>query len=148
MNMIVYNIGTSNRTIETFAEILATHRIKAIIDVRRFPTSKRFEHFKKENLARYLQGHGIAYHYLGDLLGGFRKGGYEAYRETEDYLSGIERLEEIASAVPSAFMCAEKFPWACHRNYIASTLKQRGWQVIHILDEKETLSHAIQKELF
>ena len=45
-------------------------------------------------------------------------------------------------------MCAEKFPWACHRNYIASTLKQRGWQVIHILDEKETLSHAIQKELF
>lgn len=148
MNMTVYTIGTSNRTIETFAEILATYRIKAIIDVRRFPTSKRFEHFKKENLARYLQAHDIAYHYLGNLLGGFRKGGYEAYKETEDFSSGISLLEEIAFAVPSAFMCAEKFPWACHRNYIASTLKQRGWQVIHILDEKETRSHTIQKELF
>jgi uncharacterized protein (DUF488 family) len=147
-HMIVYTIGTSNRTIEEFMEILALHQINAIIDVRRFPTSQRFEHFKKEKLAQHLHHHKISYHYLGNLLGGFRKGGYEAYMETGDFLKGIEQLKEIAKKVPSAFMCAEKFPWKCHRNFIASSLKERGWEVIHILDMKETLIHATQKRLF
>lgn len=146
--IIVYTIGTSNRTIEEFIEILALHQINAVIDVRRFPTSQRFEHFKKDNLTQHLHNQKISYHYLGNLLGGFRKGGYEAYMETRDFLKGIEQLEEIAKEAPSAFMCAEKFPWKCHRNFIASSLKDRGWEVIHILDTKETCGHAMQKKLF
>lgn len=146
--MIVYTIGTSNRTIEEFIEILALYQINAVIDVRRFPTSQRFEHFKKENLAQHLHDHKISYHYLGNLLGGFRKGGYEAYMQTIDFLKGLEQLEKIAKEVPSAFMCAEKFPWKCHRNFIASSLKERGWKVIHILDIKETWCPATQKKLF
>ncbi len=81
-------------------------------------------------------------------MGGFRKGGYEAYMQTVDFLKGLEQLEEIAKEVPSAFMCAEKFPWKCHRNFIDSSLKDRGWEVIHILDMKETRSHTTQKTLF
>jgi uncharacterized protein (DUF488 family) len=146
--MIVYTIGTSNRTIEEFIKILDLYQINAVIDVRRFPTSQRFEHFKKENLAQHLYDHEISYHYLGNLLGGFRKGGYEAYMETGDFLKGLKQLEEIALEVPSAFMCAEKFPWKCHRNFIASSLKERGWEVIHILDTKETWCHTTQKKLF
>jgi uncharacterized protein (DUF488 family) len=129
-------------------EILDLHQIIAIIDVRRFPTSQRFDHFKKENLIQHLHHHKISYHYLGNLLGGFRKGGYEAYMETVDFLKGLKQLEAIAKEGPSAFMCAEKFPWKCHRNFIASRLKERGWEVIHILDKDETWPHATQKKLF
>jgi uncharacterized protein (DUF488 family) len=38
----------------------------------------------------------------------------------------------------TAFMCAEKLPWRCHRRFIAGELGKRHWRVIHLLD-RETL---------
>jgi uncharacterized protein (DUF488 family) len=56
----LYSLGTSNRTREEFLNILKKFNIQQVIDVRRFPTS-RFEHFKKENLALFLEKEGIKY---------------------------------------------------------------------------------------
>ncbi len=103
-------------------------------DVRSFPQS-RFEHFKKENLVRILEEEGFSYVYLGSELGGFRKGGYQAYTKSGAYLEGILRLERNAREGITAFICAERFPWKCHRRFIALSLEERGWQVVHILEE-------------
>ena len=78
----------------------------------------------------------IDYVYLGKELGGFRKGGYRAYTQTDAYHAGICRLEEIAKKASTAFMCAERFPWKCHRRIIASTLEQKGWNVLHIIEKE------------
>ena len=77
----------------------------------------------------------IDYFYLGKELGGFRKAGYRAYTQTDAYHAGIRRLEEIAQKGSTAFMCAERFAWKCHRRFIASTLEQRGWNVLHIIEK-------------
>ncbi len=71
-------------------------------------------------------------------MGGFRKKGYEDHTQTEDFSAGIEKLERIAAKSVTAFMCAERFPWRCHRRFIAQDLERKGWKVIHILDEERT----------
>lgn len=130
----VFTIGTSERSFEEFLSLLRLHKIQAVADVRRFPTS-RLEHFKKEAFQSLLEAEGIEYFYLGKELGGFRQGGYQTYMETEEFWEGIERLEEIASMMRAAIVCAERFPWRCHRRFIAATLEFHGFEVVHIISE-------------
>lgn len=131
----IFSLGTSNRTWEDFILALQTHSVEMVIDVRSFPTSK-FPHFKKEYLLQHLAEQGYGYYLLGKELGGYRAGGYEAYTQTLEYLAGMELLERMASRCRSAILCAERLPWRCHRRFIGRSLRERGWKVIHILDEK------------
>jgi uncharacterized protein (DUF488 family) len=134
---VIYTIGTSTRSIEEFISLCKRFKIQAVVDVRRFPTSK-FDHFKKDNLATALKQGGIRYFYLGDVLGGFRDKGYSENTRSSEFARGVETLKEIAREHTTAFMCAEKFPWRCHRKFISIKLAQDGWRVIHILDEEKT----------
>lgn len=131
----IYSLGTSNRTWEEFVALLRTYAVEMAVDVRSFPTSK-FPHFKKESLLQSLAEQGVGYYYLGKELGGYRRGGYEAYTQTLEYLMGMELLERMASRCRSAFLCAERLPWRCHRRFIGRSLQERGWEVVHIIDEK------------
>jgi len=38
-------------------------------------------------------------------------------------------------------MCAEAVWWRCHRSIIADVLKQRGIEVVHILDLHHSVVH-------
>ena len=116
-------------------QLLFHFTIKTLVDVRSAPTS-RFPYFKKQNLKHSLIKAGIDYFYLGKELGGFRKGGYDYYTTTTPYKEGLKTLESIGTNNTTAFMCAEKLPWKCHRRFIARSLQENGWQVIHIIDEK------------
>ena len=131
---IIYTLGTSTRTKEEFLELLKYYRIETVVDVRSFPQS-RFEHFKKENLVRILREGGVKYVYLGKELGGFRKGGYLSYTKSIPYQEGISHLEHIGRESITAFICAERFPWKCHRRFIASSLEEKGWLVEHIIEK-------------
>jgi uncharacterized protein (DUF488 family) len=134
---VIYSIGTSNRTLENFLSLCRAFKVQAVADVRRFPVS-RFKHFKKQNLASHLRKTGTEYFYLGKVLGGFREKGYEEHSGSSEFIRGIEELEKIASQFITAFICAERFPWKCHRQFIASKLRENGWRVIHILDRGKT----------
>lgn len=140
MNKDIYTLGTSNRSIEQFMDLLKKFGIGIVLDVRSFPTS-RLEHFKKENLSNYLMEAGIGYIHLKEL-GGYRKGGYMSHLKTSEFKEGLEKLEEIAETKKVAIVCAEKLPWKCHRRYITSELSKRGWEIKHILDNNQ-----LQKEL-
>ncbi len=129
----IFTLGSSTRSPQEFLDLLAHYQIEAIVDVRRFPTS-RFEHFIKENLASLLDENGIAYLYLGEELGGYRSGGYEAYMKSEEFEAGLARLQGVAQDKSVAIMCSERLPWRCHRRHIGRALQRRGWQVHHIID--------------
>ncbi len=130
----IYTLGTGRRTEDDFIEILFSYDIKTVIDVRRYPVS-RIPIFKKKYLENLLLSEGISYYFLGAELGGFRKGGYEIYAETEEFKAGIDRLEEIINDKKAVIICAEKLPWKCHRKWIARELFRRGWKVEHIIDK-------------
>lgn len=138
--MRVYTLGTANRTKEEFLKILNKYRIKAIFDVRRFPTS-HFEHFKRENLIKLCEENKITYTYLGNELGGFRSGGYLKWTETQIFKKGMEIIYKTASFLPVVIICREKYPFYCHRKYIADDLIKRNVEVIHIIDEEKIIFH-------
>ncbi|KPL05322.1 MAG: hypothetical protein AMJ73_01285 [candidate division Zixibacteria bacterium SM1_73] len=137
MSKSIYTIGSSVRQIEEFIYILRKFKIQALVDVRRFPQS-RFNHFSQKSLSLELENRGIRCFYLGNALGGFRKKGYEDHTQTKEFGTGIEKLKEIATQFVTVVMCAERFPWRCHRRFIAQDLEKDGWRVIHILDKERT----------
>ncbi len=130
----VYTLGTDRRSEEDFIEILNSHGIECVIDIRRFPTSK-LSHFKKESLEASLRADGIKYFFMGEGLGGYRKGGYASYVLTPEFSNEIDKLIKIIETCLSAIICAEKFPWKCHRRWIARALRKKGWRVIHIIEK-------------
>jgi len=135
MRRVTYTIGTSTRTADEFLSLLKLHNIELLIDIRRFPTS-RFEHFKKENLKTLLESNGIEYVYLGEKLGGYRRLKYIEYTKTEEFKTALMELENNLTRKNSVIMCAERFPWRCHRRFVSIELQKRGWDVLHIIDEK------------
>lgn len=129
----IHTIGTSTRKWEEFRELVKFYEIMALADVRRFPQS-RFEHFRMEKLASLCQREGLSYLYLGQELGGYRRGGYKAYTESEEFWIGLERLIVYAARQSTAILCAERFPWRCHRRFISQKLEEEGWEVVHIIE--------------
>jgi uncharacterized protein (DUF488 family) len=139
MGKLVYTVGTSTRSLDEFVALLRRYGVEVMIDVRRFPSS-RFPHFRREELAGSLPQQGIDYYHLGEKLGGYRKGGYEAFSATGEFKQGLMELTEIAGQRITAIICAERLPWRCHRRLIGAELSRQGWQVIHIIDEKRNWS--------
>src|SRR5436190_5053832 len=69
---VVHTIGHSTRSLEEFLALLKMHDVEWVIDVRRWPASRRFPHFHREALANSLAAAEMGYVWRGDL-GGFRK---------------------------------------------------------------------------
>ena len=145
MGKDIFTLGTSNRSWEEFIRLLQAYRIEMVIDVRSFPTSK-FLHFKRESMNPSLAEAGFGYYFLGKELGGYRKGGYEAYTQTLAYLAGMELLERMSSRCRSAVLCAERLPWRCHRRFIGRSLQERGWKVTHIIDEERVWEDRVGED--
>ena len=157
----VFTAGHSTRTIEELVALLDGAGVRAVADVRRFPASRRHPHFAREALAASLEAAGIAYHWLGASLGGRMRetipadrspnGAWKvaAFRHYADALdspevtAGLARLEEIAAAMPTAFLCAERLWWQCHRRIVADALHVRGWHVVHLLEPGKRDVHAL-----
>ncbi len=134
--IIIYTLGTSNRTEEEFLEILKFYKIEAIADVRRWPISQRFPHFKKENLMKILSKNGISYYHF-ENLGGYRRENYESYMKTSEFKKALEKLINIAEKDLTCIICAEKFPWRCHRRFISKALEDKGIEVLHIIEKNK-----------
>ncbi len=130
----IFTVGTGTRTAEEFVALLHHYGVEQAVDVRSYPVS-RFPHFRREELEPFLEASGIHYLWMGPLLGGYRKGGYESYTKSEGFLRGLALLEETAEERPTAIFCAETVPWKCHRRYIGFVLAERGWEVVHIISE-------------
>jgi uncharacterized protein (DUF488 family) len=63
--------------------------------------------------------------------------------DTPEFRDGIARLEALGHAQATAFMCAERLWWSCHRRLIADLLTVRGWPVVHLFDLGHRRPHAL-----
>jgi uncharacterized protein (DUF488 family) len=146
---VIHSIGHSTRAIEAFLELLKAHSIQILVDVRRWPASRRYPHFHREALAGALKLEQIDYLWRGDL-GGFRKpspdspntawkvAAFRAYADfmlTPEFEKIMEEIQAVAGQKRIAIMCAEAVPWRCHRQLLADAFLVRGWSVRHILDD-------------
>jgi len=156
---LVWTIGHSTRTIGHFVAILKSFQIEIVADIRSFPGSKRYPHFNKEALEVSLPGYGISYTHIKKLGGrrpvnpssknqgwkhpAFR--GYADYMETDEFMLGIQQLEEIAMDNRTAYMCSEAVWWRCHRSLVSDYLKLNGWIVYHIMEIGKEKEHPYTK---
>ncbi|WP_413532181.1 DUF488 family protein [Empedobacter brevis] len=144
---IIYTIGHSTHSLEEFLEMLNSFEIKVLVDIRRFPGSRKYPWFNKDNLEKVLKENQINYMHIEDL-GGRRKPnpnslntvwknesfrGYADYMETTAFTKAVTELEKIAKAETTAFMCSEAVWWRCHRSMVSDYLKAKGWKVMHIM---------------
>lgn len=143
--MKIHTIGHSTRSFDEFTDVLKHFQIELVIDVRRFPRSKKFPHFNKENLENELPKNNIQYLHYPEL-GGFRKGGYEAFTKTEEFSNAINKLLKIINNKTVAIMCAEILWWRCHRRHVANMLVELGYPIIHIFNEKKTQEHKLREK--
>ena len=142
---VIWTIGYSGRSKRSFLKLLKDYGIEILVDVRHFPTSKNPD-FKKEALERWLPEEGIEYVWLGDLLGGYRRGGYERYMGTPAFREGIEKLLQLARRGRTCIMCMERNPKYCHRRFIAAYLEAMGIRVVHILRRRSAdLAKLLEK---
>ena len=127
--MKVYSIGYAGRKINDFLKILKENKIQAVIDVRRFPTSK-YDEYKKENLRKILKNEKIKYFHIKEL-GGFRKD-YEEFMKSDEFKKGFEKILKIIKKYKSAIMCKEKNHKYCHRKFICKELEKNKINVIYL----------------
>jgi len=146
---VVWTIGHSTQPVERLIEALISARIERLVDVRRYPGSRRHPQFNRDALAAALAQHGIEYAHAPGLGGrrkprpdsmntglrnaGFR--GYADYMSTSEFTTALDSLIESARARRTVIMCAESLPWRCHRSLIADALIARGVEVEHLLPQ-------------
>ena len=141
--MTVFTIGHGARASDELVACLAEAGVRTLVDVRRFPGSRRHPQFNRDVVAASLEDAGIAYVHA-EALGGRRSGGgerfpcirvaafrtYAAWMGTDEFQAAL--ADALAEPAP-CFMCAETLWWRCHRRLIAELLHARGHEVVHLL---------------
>jgi uncharacterized protein (DUF488 family) len=159
----IFTIGHSDHPLGSFVWLLRKHRIETLVDIRRFPGSKRHPQFSRESLSAALQDQGIEYLWL-EALGGRRqrqKDGppspneglrhpsfrnYADYMLTDQFRQGVAKLLEMAEVRRTALMCAEALFWRCHRRLLSDCLTANGVAVEHIFPNGEVKPHTMTAE--
>ena len=154
-----YTVGHSTRSIEEMIALLRAHGVTRIVDVRRYPGSRRFPHFAREALAEHLGQAGVEYVHE-PALGGrrrpspdspntwWRNAQFRAYADhlaSDEFQQALERVIAGADDAATALMCAEAVHWRCHRQLIADVLVSRGHEVRHIQSETRAEPHALNE---
>lgn len=139
---VLLTVGHSNHTPEDFIELLASHGVTAIADVRSSPYSRFSPQFNRETLKATLASQGIAYTFLGRELGArsdnplcYRDGKvqYALLAQQPQFFEGLARITEGMQRFNVALMCAERDPVECHRALlVARAMTERGSLVSHI----------------
>ncbi len=156
--MRVFTIGHGTRPADELVAMLRSVGVETLVDVRRFPGSRRNPQFNQAPLAETLGAAGITYRHAEELGGrranepgeerfpcirvaAFRS--YAARMGTEPWQQALEAA--LAEPAP-AFMCAETPWWRCHRRLIAELLTARGHEVIHLISPGESQPHSLYDE--
>lgn len=153
----IFTIGHSTRPIEEFIELLRSHEITQLVDIRTIPKSRRNPQYGQDQLEPSLHEAGIDYVYL-KALGGLRSKAKESvndawenasfrnyadYMQTDAFVDGLNELISLAEKQTTAIMCAEAVPWRCHRRLVSDALLVRGIDSCEIISESSERLHTM-----
>jgi uncharacterized protein (DUF488 family) len=154
----VFTIGHGTRPAEELVACLREVDAKTLVDVRRFPGSRRNPQFGQAALAETLREAGIAYRHAEEL-GGRRRGepgeerfdcirvaAFRSYAARMGTEAWQEALEEALAEPAPCFMCAETLWTRCHRRLIAELLVARGREVVHLIRPGRREPHRLYDE--
>ncbi len=153
----ILTIGHSNLALEDFLARVQAHEIALVVDVRRYPVSRRHPHFGRGRLEAALAQVGVGYRHDEDL-GGRREAAasspnpgledpifraYADHMRTAPFQAALRRLIDLSGARRTAVLCAEADPSRCHRRLLSDALTLQDVAVRHALDERRSQPHEL-----
>ncbi len=153
--MVVFTIGHGRRSADELFACLTEMRVRTLVDVRRFPGSRRNPQHNGPALAERAAAAGIAYRHA-EALGGLRSGeageerfacvrpaalaSYAARMTLPEWQRALS--SELGQPEPLCLLCAETRWQDCHRRLIAELLMARRTRVEHLLRPGEREPHV------
>lgn len=155
VELMTFGHGTLGQ--EQAVTLLRDAGVARLVDVRRFPGSRRHPHMGTDALASWLPDAGIAYRWE-PRLGGRRRAdpaqeidtwwqvdafrAYAAYTRTPEFRSGFDELLADAAAARTAVMCSEAVWWRCHRRLVSDVaVLLHGVDVRHLAHDGRLAPH-------
>jgi len=132
----IRTVGHGTAEADDLGELLRGAGVTEVVDVRRFPGSRRHPQFSAEAMASWLPGHGVGYRHH-EPLGGRRRTtpdspnigvrneqlrGYADHMATAEFAAGVDALLREAEEESIAVLCSESVWWRCHRRFLADHL--------------------------
>jgi uncharacterized protein (DUF488 family) len=153
---VIRTIGHGTLAADDLVELLRHAGIDTVVDVRRYPGSRRHPQFGRDAMAGWLGDAGIAYEWL-EALGGRRRThpnspnvglrneqfrGYADYMATPEFARGVADLRSLAVGRAAAVMCSESVWWRCHRRLLADHLVLVSGDVVaHVFHDERVAPH-------
>ena len=156
--MLVRTIGHGTRSSDELAATLRSSGVRTLVDVRRYPGSRRHPQFNQSALREVLEHAGIAYRHevaLGgrladepgeDRFGCLRVASFRSYAARMGTEAWQEALSDALAGPDPCFMCSETLWWRCHRRLLAEFLHARGEHVVHLLGPGHEHEHRPMAE--
>lgn len=157
--MTLWTIGHGEKETAVLTALLAEAGVELLVDVRRYPASRRHPNFNRGSLEADLPAHGIRYQWWGESLGGRRRPlpsgsrhpawrdpafrGYADYMDRAEFRSSFSQLLAVAGEAPSAVMCAETLWWRCHRRLLSDAAELAGTPVVHLMTASRSEAHRL-----
>jgi len=123
--------------------------------------SRRLPQFNRDSLAQTLPAAGIRYVWM-KALGGYRKKvldesphialrnksfrNYADYMLTPEFEQAISELVALSENARTAYMCAERVYFRCHRMLVSDWLVAHGHEVLHIDATGPARPHKLMSE--
>lgn len=136
-------LGHSNHSPEHFQTLLTEYGVEVLVDVRSWPHSQYVEWADRAVLPGVAAAVRVKYLFLGHQLGGrpddgafYDNDGYVLYSRvaaSEEFRTGIGRLQRGVKRCRVAVMCSEENPENCHRRLlVAKVMLDEGFAVTHV----------------
>ena len=154
----MFTIGHGTRSADELVECLREAGVATLVDVRRYPGSRRNPQFGGPALARTLGEAGICYRHAVELggrrsgepgeeqFGCIRTAGFRSYAAWMRSAEWQQALDAALSEPEPCLMCAETHWSRCHRRLISELLVVRGHDVWHLLRPGQRKQHRLSDD--
>lgn len=149
---LIWTVGHGLAKPELIRSILEPAGIRAVIDVRSIPYSRRNLPFSKGKIKQLVNSWGLEYLWLGENLGGLDQHVSQYFEDACDQVALLARHKR------TVLLCSESGWKGCHRDYmLAGPFQDRGFDVVHLLHDgtsqpaptlEQRLKQADQPKLF
>ncbi|HWB71610.1 MAG TPA: DUF488 domain-containing protein [Egibacteraceae bacterium] len=158
--MPLYTVGHGTLEREAFAALLVQAGVDLVVDVRRYPGSRRHPWMNRPQLQRWLPEGGVGYRWE-EALGGRRRGvpdsphvairnaafrAYADHMHSDDWRGVLEEVLDEARHRTVAVMCSESVWWRCHRRLIADAATLlHDLKASHLMHDGRLDAHRVTK---
>ncbi len=156
--VMLISVGHGRLNREELTDLLVSADVEALVDIRRYPGSRRDPSLNSDELAAWMPSAGITYR-TEERLGGRRRlaadapredpwwqveqfAAYASHTRTPEFSAALIELLEQSKRVTTAMMCSESVWWRCHRRLVADVaVLQHGDAVEHLMHDGRRSPH-------